>query len=348
MASNVFTPFSLRGMTVSNRLVMSPMLMYAAAEEGLLNDFLFVHYGARALGGVGMIVTEVLAVEPRGRISARDLGLWTDEQGVALQRLVRFVQSCGVKICAQLAHAGRKSAFAETAIAPSALAYDDALGVPASMSIADLNQVRNAYCEAARRAHCSGFDALQIHAANGYLLHEFLTPLANTRTDTYGGSLKNRARLLLEVIAGIRETWPADKPLLVRLCAADLLDGGLTIEDAVMVSQWLRDAGVDLIDATTGNILPGYAGPVFPGYQVAYAERIRAEANISVATSGSVAALDLMEEIIGANRVDLVFMGRALLRNPCWAIEAAHSAGVSLDLPIPTYRRATGPFERGY
>ena len=281
-----------------------------------------------------------LCTMPRGRSSARDLGLWNDAQGVELQRLARFVQSCGVKMGAQLAHAGRKSALADTAIAPSALAYDEPLGVPASMSIADIAEVRNAYCEAARRAHRSGFDALQIHAANGYLLHEFLTPLANTRTDAYGGSLENRARFLLEAIAGIRETWPADKPLLVRLCAADLLDGGLTIEDAAIISQWLHDVGVDLIDATTGNILPGY--------QVGYAERIRAEAAISVATSGSIASLDLMEEIIGANRADLVFMGRALLRNPCGAIEAAHSAGVSLDLPLPTYHRATDPFERGY
>jgi NADPH2 dehydrogenase len=348
VTSNVFSPFTLRDLTVRNRIVMSPMLMYAAAEDGLLNEQLLVHYGARALGGVGMIVTEVLAVEARGRISAKDLGLWNDRQGSELTRLVYFVQSCGVKICAQLAHAGRKSALRDTAIAPSALAYDDSFGIPTAMTQEDIAAVLEAYRLATIRADASGFDALQLHAANGYLLHEFLTPVANARTDAYGGTLGNRARLLLEVVATVRAHWPAGKPVFVRLCANDFLAGGLTEDDAVTVSQWLRDAGVDLVDATTGNILPGYPGPVFPGYQVGYAEKIRAATGLAVATSGSIASLDLMEEIIGAGRVDLVFMGRALLRNPFWAIDAARSADVTLELPIQTYARATGPFERGY
>ena len=348
LTSNVFSPFTLRGLTVRNRIVMSPMLMYAAAADGLLNERLLVHYGARALGGVGMIVTEVLAVEGRGRISTNDLGLWNDRQGAELKRLVNFVQSCGVKICAQLAHAGRKSALTDTAIAPSPLAYDDTLGVPGEMSLTDIAEVREAYRLATRRADASGFDALQLHAANGYLLHEFLTPIANARKDAYGGSLENRARFLLEVVATVRAHWPAEKPLFLRLCANDFLAGGLTLDDAITVSHWLREVGVDLVDATTGNILPGYPGPVFPGYQVGYAEKIGAATGLSVATSGSIASLDLMEEIIGAGRVDLVFMGRALLRHPFWAIDAARSAGVSLELPIQTYARATGPFERGY
>ncbi len=348
MTSNVFSPFTLRGMTVRNRIALSPMLMYAADEDGLPNDMHFVHYGARALGGVGMIATEVLAVEARGRISPRDLGLWNDAQAAALARLVAFVQRCDVRICAQLAHAGRKSALRETAIAPSALAYDDALGLPQAMSREDLGAVCAAYGEAARRALAAGFDALQLHAANGYLLHEFLSPVANHRRDDYGGALENRARLLLEVVRTVRAAWPADRPLLVRLCSADLVDGGLTLDDAVIVSGWLRDAGVDLLDATTGNILPGYGGPVYPGYQVAYAERLRAATGLPVASSGSLASLDLLEEIVGAGRVDLVFLGRALLRNPSWTIEAARAAGIELALPMPTYHRATGPFERGY
>lgn len=346
MGSNVFSPFSVRGLTLPNRIVMSPMLMYAAGEDGLLTERGFVHYGARALGGVGMIVTEVLAIEARGRISTRDLGLWNDEQARGLQRLVHFVRDCGVRICAQLAHAGRKSALAATAIAPSALAYDADL--PAAMTAADLGDVLEAYRAATRRAAACGFDALQLHAANGYLLHEFLSPLSNIRGDGYGGELEHRARFLLEAVRLVRANWPDDKPLFVRLCADDLLARGLTLEDAIRVSHWLREAGVDLIDATTGNLLPGYPGPVFPGYQVGYAEKIRAATGLPVATSGSVAALDLMEEIVGAGRVDLVFMGRALLRNPNWAIDAARSAGISLELPIPTYHRATGPFERGY
>lgn len=348
MTSNVFSPLTLRGLTLRNRLVMSPMLMYAADEDGLVNDRTFVHYGARALGGVGMIATEVLAVEARGRISARDLGVWEDGQIEGLRRVAGFVRGCGVAICGQLAHAGRKSMLTATAIAPSALAYDETLGVPQTMSAADIADVVAAFGRAASRAREAGFDALQIHAANGYLIHEFLTPLANVRRDGYGGTLANRARLLLEVVGAVRAQWPGDKPLLVRLCCSDLLEGGLTIEDAIAVSRWLREAGVDLVDATTGNILPGYPGPVYPGYQLVYAERVRAGAAIPVASSGSIAALDLAEEIIGAGRADLVFMGRALLRNPFWAIEAARTAGVAIELPIPTYARATGPFERGY
>ena len=253
MTSNVFSPFSLRGMTLRNRVVMSPMLMYAAGEDGLLNEHAFVHYGARALGGVGMIMTEVLAVEGRGRISPRDLGLWEDRQAQALRRLVDFSHACAVPIGAQLAHAGRKSALRETAIGPSALAYDDNLGAPAAMTRADIAVVIDAYAAAAQRAENAGFDALQIHAANGYLLHEFLTPIANARDDDYGGSLGNRARLLREVVAAVRSRWPAGKPLTVRLCASDLEEGGIALDDALQVAAWLRDDGVDLIDATTGN-----------------------------------------------------------------------------------------------
>jgi NADPH2 dehydrogenase len=324
------------------------MLMYAAAADGLLNDRLFVHYGARALGGVGMIVTAVFAVEARGRISARDLGLWNDAQASALARMVNFLQSCGARICAQLAHAGRKSSVQGGAVAPSALAYDDALGVPSAMSSGDPHAVRAAYRAATVRAQAAGFDAIELHAANGYLLHEYLSPLSNRRRDDYGGDVANRARLLLEVAADVRANWPPDKPLLVRLCAADLEPGGLSSDDAVTVGGWLRDAGVDLIDAITGNIVPGYAGAVLPGYPVRYAERMRRAIGLPTATSGSLASIDLMEEIVGAGRADLVCVGRALLRNPAWAIEAARQAGVELDVPIQTYYRATAPYERGY
>lgn len=348
MTSNVFTPFTLGGMTARNRIALSPMLMYAAAADGLVTDRHFVHYGARALGGVGMVVTEVLAVEPRGRISEHDLGLWDDAQVAGLARLVGFLRDCGTCSVAQLAHAGRKSGLPGPALAPSALAYDANLGAPRAASHAELDAVVTGYAAAAGRALMAGFDGLQLHAANGYLLHEFLSPVANRRTDDYGGALQNRARLLLEVAHAVRSRWPAGRPLMVRLCAADLVDGGLTLDDAIRVSRWLRDAGVDLIDVTTGNIVPGYSGPVFPGYQVAYAERLRHALDMPVATSGSLASLDLLEEIVGAGRADLVMLGRALLRNPHWALEAAQAAGVDIDLPIPTYRRATGPFERGY
>ena len=346
--SNVFSPFSLRGLTLKNRVVMSPMLMYAAGDDGLLNDKLFVHYGARALGGVGMIVTEVLGVESRGRISPKDLGIWTDAQAEGLSRLVDFVHACGAKIAAQLAHAGRKSHLTATAVAPSAIPYDNELGAPRAVAANEIEGIVEAYAAAARRAVAAGFDAVEVHAANGYLLHNFLAPIANDRTDAYGGDFKGRSRLPLEVAQAVRAAIPPSMPLLYRMVATDLLAGGVTEEESTALAGRLKAAGVDLIDVTTGNILPGYPGPVYPGYQVPYAEALRKTISIATATTGSVASLDLMEEIIGAGRVDLVFLGRALLRDPFWTIAASEQAGVALDLPMPTYARASGPFERGF
>jgi len=348
MASHVFSPFTVRGMTLRNRIVMSPMLMYQGQEDGMLNEHLYVHYGARALGGTAMIATEVLAVEPRGRISAKDLGIWSDEQANGLKRLVDFVQSCGAKICAQLAHAGRKSHITETAIAPSAIAYDDTFGTPAEATAEDIQGVIDNFRAAAIRAYAAGFDAIEIHAANGYLLHEFLAPVSNARTDHYGGSVENRMRLPLEVVEAVRSVWPDEKPLLYRICAADFGTNGVTQDEADLLAKKLAKRGVDLIDVQTGNILPGYAGPVYPGYQTPYAERIRKVTGLPTATTGSIASIDLAEEIISSGRSDLIFMGRTLLRDPFWPIRAAKEAGVELELPIPTYARATGPFERGF
>lgn len=348
MASSVFSPFTLRGMTLRNRLVMSPMLMYRGQDDGMLNEHNYVHYASRALGGVAMIATEVLAVEPRGRISAKDLGLWNDDQARGLKRLVDFVQSCGVRICAQIAHAGRKSHLAATAIAPSAVPYDPELGTPKEASATDIQGVIDNFQAAARRADAAGFDALEVHAANGYLLHEFLAAESNRRTDAYGGSLENRMRLPLEVVEAVRSVWPDEKPLLYRICATDFGANGVTQEESDILARELAARGVDLIDVQTGNILPGYEGRVYPGYQVPYAERIRAVSGLPTAATGSIASIDLAEEIIGSGRSDLIFMGRTLLRDPFWPIRAAREAGVEMELPIPTYARATGPFERGF
>jgi len=348
MPSDVFSPFSLRGMTLRNRLVMSPMLMYRGQEDGMLKEHNYVHYASRALGGVAMIATEVLAVEPRGRISARDLGLWNENQAQGLARLVDFVQSCDVRICAQLAHAGRKSHLAATAIAPSALPYDIALGTPAEASVADIQGVVDNFQAAARRADDAGFDAIEIHAANGYLLHQFLAEESNRRTDAYGGSLENRMRLPLQVVEAIRAVWPDEKPLLYRICATDFGTNGVTQAESDALARELARRGVDLIDVQTGNILPGYDGKIYPGYQVPYAERIRSISGLPTAATGSIASIDLAEDIIGSGRADLIFLGRTLLRDPFWPIRAAREAGAELELPIPTYARATGPFERGF
>lgn len=348
MTSTVFSPFSLRGMTVKNRIVMSPMLMYRGQEDGMINEYIYAHYAARALGGAGMIGTEVIAVEPRGRISANDLGLWNDEQAKGLRRVTDFAHSCDTRVFAQLAHAGRKSHISETAIAPSAIAYDEKLGRPSEASGDDIASILENYASAAKRAVAAGFDAIEIHAANGYLLHEFLAPVSNTRTDEYGGSLENRMRLPLQVVDAVRSAMPDDMPLLYRIVATDFGTDGVTIEDAVALSAQLRDHGVDLIDVQTGNILPGYEGPVYPGYQTPYATRIKAETGLAMGATGSIASIDLAEFILSSGQADLVMMGRALLRDPFWPIRAAKEAGIEVEFPIPTYARATGPYERGF
>jgi len=349
VTSNAFSPLTLRGMTIKNRIVMSPMLMYAAGDDGRMTEKLFVHYGARALGGVGMIITEVLAVEPRGRISASDMGLWCDDHVEGLKRMVDFAHDCGVKVTAQLAHAGRKTHIAGGMIAPSAIPLDEKKDSPKAATIEDLADVIEAYRAAVRRAEAAGFDAVQVHAANGYLLHEFLAPIANQREDRYGGADEARFRFPLEVVRAVRESLSDAKPLLYRMCVDDLTPGGVTQEQSLALAARLKEEGVDLIDATSGNILPAaYSGPVYPGYQVHYAEAIRRRIEIATATSGSITSLELIEEIIGAGRVDMVCLGRELMRNPFWPIQAARAAGVQLDLPMPTYIRATGPYERGF
>jgi len=348
MTMTTFAQFVLRGITVKNRIVMSPMLMYRGQNDGMINDYIYAHYAARALGGVGMIGTEVMAVEPRGRISGNDLGLWSDEQAQALQKIVDFVHTCDVRIFAQLAHAGRKSHITQTALAPSAIAYDDKLGAPNPATLEEIQNVIENFKRAAKRAVAAGFDAIEIHAANGYLLHEFLAPVSNTRIDEYGGSLKNRMRLPLEIVETVRSVMPDNMPLFYRIVAADFVSGGVTSEEALTLSKELKVRGVDLINVQTGNILPGYDAPIYPGYQTPYATRIKTETGIATGATGSIASIDLAEFILSTGQADLVMIGRALLRDPFWSIRAAREAGVEVKFPIPTYARATGPFERGF
>jgi NADPH2 dehydrogenase len=346
--SAIFSPLTLRGMTVKNRIVMSPMLMYMAGDDGKLTDLHFVHYGARALGGVGLVMTEVVAVEPRGRISHQDLGIWNDAQVEGLQRLTTFLHQCGAKAGIQLAHAGRKAALREPGVAPSAIRYSDDAAVPVALTTADLAGIVEAYAAGARRAHQAGFDCIEIHAAHGYLLHEFLAPRSNRRDDLYGGALENRACFPLEVIAAVRRAWPDDKPLMVRMSAADLVEGGVTPEEAVWFARQLKALGIDLLEASSGNIVPGYPAPIVPGYQVKYADRIKRETGLPTATVGSITSSELAESIVASGSADLVFLGRELLRNPFWVLQAAQAANVALELPIPTYARATGPYTRGF
>lgn len=347
LTGTLFEPLTLRGMTLANRVAMSPMLMYMASDDGHLTDRHFVHYGARMLGGVGLIMTEVVAVEPRGRISRQDLGLWQDEQIEGMRRLTRFAQDCGTKIGIQLAHAGRKSGSQVPPVAPSPLAYGE-FPVPSELSTDELHDIVIAYRNAALRANLAGFDCLEIHAGHGYLLHEFLSPITNHRTDEYGGSSEARAKLVLDVVAAVREAWPPEKPLMVRVSAEDCVEGGITLEDTDDLVRQLTSLGVDMIDASSGNIVPGYTGSVYPGYQAKYSQRIRQNCGVATAAVGSISTPEVADLILSTHSADLVFVGRALLRDPFWVLNAAKAAGVELDLPIPTYSRATGPYMRGF
>ncbi|MGD9147650.1 MAG: NADH:flavin oxidoreductase/NADH oxidase, partial [Anaerolineae bacterium] len=271
---HLFSPLTLRGLTLRNRIVMSPMCMYSAAIDGRATDWHLAHYAARAIGGSGLLITEATAVEPRGRISQNDLGLWSDDQVEPLARVVRQSQAEGAAVGVQLAHAGRKAWSSdkghgpELPVAPSALAFAEDWHVPHALSLAEIDQIILAWQSAAARAGEAGFDVVEIHAAHGYLNHQFLSPLSNTRGDEYGGSLDNRMRFLLRVVEAVRQVWPQDKPLLVRVSATDWADGGLTPDEIVVVARELVARDVDVVDCSSGGSVPAVPPVIGPGYQV--------------------------------------------------------------------------------
>ncbi len=347
--SHLFSPFTLRGVTLRNRVAMPPMCMYSAAGDGIFTDWHLAHYVARATGGVGLIITEATAVEPRGRISPNDLGLWDDAQIAPLARMVRVCQAQGATLGVQLAHAGRKAWSATRGagnalpVAPSALAFDADWVVPHALARAEIAGIVDAFRAAAQRAWAVGFDTLEIHAAHGYLIHEFLSPLANQRTDEYGGALANRARLLLQVVDAVRAVSPAPQPLLVRLSCSDWTPNGLGIDDLVQVARWLKERGVDLVDCSSGGVAP-IAPPVGPGYHVPFAEKIRRAADIPTLAVGLITTPELAEEILRGGRADVIALGRELLRHPHWALDAARVLGDDVAWPQQYVRtkRATG------
>jgi len=336
--SRLFSSFTLRGVTLRNRIAMSPMCMYSAGEDGLATDWHLAHLAARAIGGVGLIITEATAVEPRGRISPNDLGLWSDAQIESLARIVRLCQSQGAAMCSQLAHAGRKAWSATKGqgptnpVAPSAIPFDRDWIVPQELSHAEIERVVSAFRSAAQRALAVGMDAVEIHAAHGYLLHEFLSPLSNHRTDEYGGSPENRARLPLRVVNAVRQVWPEQKPLLVRLSCTDWVAGGLVIDDLVQVARWLKECSVDMVDCSSGGNAP-VVPPAEPGYQVPFAERIRREAVIPTIAVGLVTSPEMADEIVRNGRADVVALGRELLRHPYWSLDAARTLGDDMAWP---------------
>ena len=344
--SNLFQPFTLRGQTFHNRAWVSPMCQYSSID-GLANSWHLVHLGSLAVGRAGLVITEATAVTPEGRISPEDLGLWSDEHAAALAPVVEFVHGQGVPLAIQLAHAGRKgSTFAPgrghhsvaldeggwTTLAPSALAFGD-YAEPLAMTPDDLTRTRDAFAAATRRAADLGVDVVEIHAAHGYLLHEFLSPLSNVRDDEYGGSLTNRMRYPLEVIEAVRAAWPDDRPLLLRISATDWVEGGWDVDSSNEFSRAAAALGVDLVDVSSSGNDPRQKVPVGPDYQVPLSARIRAEAGVPTGAVGLITEPAQAESVITEGFADVVLLGRAFLRDPQWALTAAAALGVDIAWP---------------
>ena len=340
MTSQLFTPLRLRDTTFRNRIWVAPMCQYSAVD-GLPNDWHLVHLGSFARGSAGLVLTEATAVSPEGRISPADTGIWNDEQQVAWSRIVDFVHGRGAQAGIQLAHAGRKASslppFAGRGpvsdedggwdpVAPSPVVFPH-LREPLELTADGIAAVVDDFARAAERALAAGFDVLEIHAAHGYLLHQFLSPLSNERTDEHGGSFENRARLLRRVVAAVRAVAPRATPLLVRISATDWVEGGWSADDSVRLAGLLRDDGVDLIDVSSGGNAPADI-PVGPSYQVEFSRRIRAEAGIPTGAVGLITEPKQAEEIVNDGSADVVLLARALLRDPHWALRAAHELGV--------------------
>ncbi|MGD8429758.1 MAG: NADH:flavin oxidoreductase/NADH oxidase [Ectothiorhodospiraceae bacterium] len=335
---HLFRPIRFRSVEARNRIMLSPMCQYSA-EDGLPNDWHFVHLGARAAGGAGIVFTEAVHVEPRGRITHHCLGLWNDEQRDRLARIAGFVEQQGGVPAIQLGHAGRKASVGRPwegtkpipperggweTISASDVPYAESWQPPAPMSQEDIHDAIETLRGAVRRAREAGFRILEIHAAHGYLFHQFLSPLSNRRTDRYGGSFDNRARFLLESLDAVRREWPDDLPLFVRLSVTDWVDGGWSVEDSVRLCRILRDRGdVDLIDCSSGGNDPRQRIPIHPGYQIPFAQRIRAEVGIATGAVGLIHSPDLAESVIANGQADLAILGRALLADPVWPLRAA-------------------------
>ena len=350
---HLFTPLVIRGVTLRNRIAVSPMCQYSS-QDGFASDWHLVHLGSRAVGGAALVFTEATAVEARGRISPQDLGIWKDEHIGNLSRIARFVKQQGALPGIQLAHAGRKASTRVPweggapippdqggwqAVAPSPIPFRPGEPAPAALSRAEIRSIAEAFAVAARRARTAGFEVAEIHGAHGYLINEFLSPVSNHRTDDYGGSFENRARLALEVAEAVRRNWPESLPLFMRISATEWAEGGWTLDDSVALATRLRDRGVDLVDCSSGgNVFDARIQPG-PGYQVPFAERIRREAGILTGAVGLITGARQAEEIIEAGRADLVLMAREFLRDPYWPLHAAAILGAEGPVPVQ-YSRA--------
>jgi 2,4-dienoyl-CoA reductase-like NADH-dependent reductase (Old Yellow Enzyme family) len=359
MSHPLFSPLQLRSITFANRMGVSPMCQYSS-HDGFATDWHLVHLGARAQGGPGLVMIEASAVLPEGRISSADLGIWKDEHIPRLQQIANFIHAQGVRAGIQLAHAGRKGSMASPfggerlltpeegrwqTVGPSPIAFSPKYDLPQPLDQSGIAAVVRAFALAACRANAAGFDFIEIHAAHGYLLHEFLSPLANQRTDAYGGSFDNRVRLLLEVVDSVRAEWPAQLPLFVRISATDWSEGGWSPDEAVELARLLPAHGVDLVDVSSGGQVPDARLPIGPGFQVPFAARIRTEAGIPTAAVGMITEPAQANEIVASGQADMVFLAREMLRDPYWPLHAAIALGEEASWPAQ-YLRAAPPRSR--
>lgn len=353
MKSKLFKPLQIRSITLKNRIAVSPMCMYSS-EDGFANSWHLVHLGSRAVGGAGLIITEATAVSPEGRISPDDLGIWKDEHISGLKEVVNFLKAHGSVPGIQLAHAGRKASttspwkggklISEEAggwepVAPTAIPFYEGNPAPRELDKEGIEKVKIDFRNAAERALKAGFEVIEIHAAHGYLFHEFLSPLTNKRTDAYGGSFENRSRLLMEVVQEVRKVWPEELPLFVRISATDWVEGGWNEESSIALSKNLKEAGVDLIDCSSGGNIATAKIPVEKGYQVRFAKNIRNESKILTGAVGLITEAQQADTILKEGQADLIFMAREFLRNPYFPMDAARALGVDIKWPSQ-YERA--------
>ena len=337
--AKLFSEGILRDLTLKNRIVMAPMCMYSSDDDGFVKDFHKIHYGARALGGTGLILLEAIAVEKRGRISAEDLGIWSDEHVQPLKELVGLIHQCGAKAGIQLGHAGRKcSVSRETIISSTETSFSAEYNEPVKMTKAMIKDVIQAFGNGARRSEEAGFDVIEIHGAHGYLINQFLSPLSNQREDEYGGSLKNRTRFLKEVLEKIHQHWPSNKPVILRISAEDYLEEGNHPEELARMINLVKELGLDLINVSSGGTVLAKITP-YPGYQLQFAEKIKELTKLPVMAGGLITRAEMAEEALQNKRADYIYLGRELLRNPNWPQDAAKILRDEIE-PPKQYERA--------
>jgi 2,4-dienoyl-CoA reductase-like NADH-dependent reductase (Old Yellow Enzyme family) len=353
--SHLFEPLTLRSVTVANRIAVSPMCQYSSVD-GYVTDWHLVHLGSRAVGGAGLVITEAMAVTPQGRITPHDLGIWSDDHIEPLARIVHFMSRQGSLVGIQLGHAGRKASTPAPwehrsvtlteaeggwpTVAPSAVAFDEGCIVPTALTEEGVQGIATAFAQAARRSLQAGFRVAEIHAAHGYLLHQFLSPLSNRRTDRYGGSFENRTRLLRDTVSAVRDVWPGHLPLLVRISVTDWVEGGWDLEQSLELVRQLQPLGVDLIDCSSGGSDPHARIPIGTGYQTPFAEQIRRETGSRTGAVGLITSPAQADHIIRSGQADLVLLGRELLRDPYWPLRAARELGQLVPWPAQYVRAA--------